>query len=662
MVRLSRVSVIHLTLVVFALLLIGQAARIQLVQGKEWADRARRQQFRIRPVAAPRGRILDASGNVLAESRELVRINIAPREVTSVAGLAAAMKKAGFAADAIRAATDTSKKWITLPGLHLGSEITAVTSLPGVHPETVLNREYTTVAGIRQVIGGIEVSLDSVLAGDSARASVARDVRGRRMDSPETWATAPRPGHNVTLTINRDLQEIAERALVHATDSLEATGGDIVVLNPKTGEILAMASVRVGRRSLSNTAVTEPFEPGSTLKPFVAAALLDRNRARADEIMNTFDGEMKIGTRTITDLHKAPEMSLADVIRYSSNIGIVQFGARLTPRETFETLRDLGFGTPTGVAIPGEANGTLRKPAQWQSPSAASLAMGYEISVTPLQLVAAYSALANDGQLIQPHIVREIRDSDGQLLYRARPRPLRRVFSERVAKEVRDILVSVVDSGTAVRADLATFQLAGKSGTARRTSQGKYVEGSYTASFVGLFPAERPQYVVLVKLDSPKRAFFGGEVAAPVSAIVLRAALAAGNAALDREGLASQEKTVSLIGEGDSSGTQTLIGDQPSSDAAGEAPVMGIDPGPYAERTPTPPKLMSLPFRKAATVASTETRPVPDVSGMTTRNAVRALHRAGFRVTLVKSQNGPTIPAKGTMLPPGSVVKLVHID
>jgi cell division protein FtsI (penicillin-binding protein 3) len=340
----------------------------------------------------------------------------------------------------------------------------------------------------------------------------------------------------------------------------------------------------------------------------------------------------------------------------------VQFGARLTPRETFETLRDLGFGTPTGVAIPGEAEGTLRKPAQWQSPSAASLAMGYEISVTPLQLVAAYSALANDGQVIQPHIIREIRDSDGQLLYRARPRPLRRVFSERVAKQVRELLVSVVDSGTAVRADLATFQLAGKSGTARRTSQGKYVEGSYTASFVGLFPAERPQYVVLVKLDSPKRAFFGGEVAAPVSAIVLRAALAAGNAALDREGLASQEKTVSLNGEADSA-AQTSIDDAAERAYAGtEAPTMGIDPGPYAERTPSAPKLMSLPFRKAAAVQSTESRPVPDVAGMTTRNAVRALHRAGFRVTLVKSQNGPTVPAKGTVLPPGSMVKLVPID
>lgn len=674
MVRLSRIGVIHLALIAFALLLIAQAARVQLVQGKDWAESARRQQFRTSPVEASRGKIFDASGNVLAESRELVRVNVAPREVRNADAFAAAMRKAGFDREAISAATNRAKKWVTLPGLYVAAEIGVVTSLAGVHPETVLSREYASAPGIRRVVGavdargravaGIELALDSILSGDSARASVARDVRGRRLDSPETWATAPRAGSNVTLTINRDLQEICERALARATDSLEASGGDIVVLNPVTGEILAMASRRVGHPSMSNTAVTEPFEPGSTLKPFVAAALLDRNRARADEIIDTHNGVLRIGNRTITDLHKAPSMSLADVIRHSSNIGIVQFGARLTPRETFETFRDLGFGTSTGVAIPGEADGTLREPAKWQAPSAASLAMGYEIAVTPLQLVSAYAALANGGQIMQPHIVREIRDAEGQLVYQARPRALRRVFTESVAGEVRRLLMSVVDSGTAVKADLATFQLAGKSGTARRTSQGRYVAGNYTASFVGLFPAEKPQYVVLVKLDSPKHAYYGGEIAAPVSAIVLRAALAARDAALNRGELASEEKQVPLVaeksrrvpdgrvaaGEPNTAGTETV--DVPQS------PGSGME---RAERTPQPARLMAVPFSKARAVEDRAPRPVPDVAGMTTRGAVRALHGAGFRVSLVNAQSVPTVPAAGTLLSPGSIVKLQHI-
>ena len=673
MTRPSRITIVHATLIVFALLLVGQAARVQLLEGETWAERARRQQFRTGEMVAPRGKILDASGNVLAESRELIRINVAPHEVKDPNALAAQLRAAGFDAKAIRLSTDRSKKWATLPGLHIASQLTALTTLAGVHPETVVKREYANAPGIRRVVGaldasgravaGIELALDSVLAGDSARASIARDVRGRRLDSPESWMTAPTSGNNISLTINRDLQEICERALARATDSLDASGGDIIVLNPATGEILAMASLRRGTQSLSSTAVTEPFEPGSTLKPFVAAALLERSRARTDEVVSTYGGEMKMGARVITDLHKAKQMSLADVIRYSSNIGIVQFGARLTPRETFETLRDLGFGTPTGVPIPGEAHGTLREPARWQAPSAASLAMGYEIAVTPLQLATAYTALANGGTVMQPHIIRDIRSADGELLYRARPRALRRVFSESVANEVRSLLVSVVDSGTAVKADLATFRLAGKSGTARRTSQGRYVAGNYTASFVGLFPAEKPQYVVLVKLDSPRRAFYGGEVAAPVSAVVLRAALAARDAALDRGELADEKQEVAFSSPDSNAGADSVPSDAEGSPSIATADVEAppVDIPMFAEKTPRPASTIELPLSARADPEVEGSRVVPQVGHLSTRRAVRALHSAGFRVTLSRSQSAPTIPAAGTTLPPGSIVKLRHI-
>ena len=664
----------HGTLLVFALLLIGQAARVQILQGEMWAERARRQQFRVGPMVAPRGKILDASGNVLAESRELVKINVAPQEVKRIDALVAELRKAGFDAAAIALATNRARKWVTLPGLRVATEVSSLTSIAGVHPETVVKREYVNAPGIRRVVGaldasgravaGIELALDSILAGDSTRTSIARDVRGRRLDSPENWIDAPTSGNNVTLTINRDLQEICERALARATDSLDATGGDIVVLNPVTGEVLAMASVRRGKPSFSTTAVTEPFEPGSTLKPFVAAAVLERNRATADEVIETFGGEMKIGARLITDLHKAKQLSLADVIRFSSNIGIVQFGARLTPRETFETLRDLGFGTPTGVPLPGEADGTLREPAKWHAPSAASLAMGYEIAVTPLQLVTAYTALANGGTVMQPHVIREIRSADGELLYRAKPRVMRRVFSEGVAKEVRRLLVNVVDSGTAVKADLATFRMAGKSGTARRTAEGRYVAGNYTASFVGLFPADNPQYVVLVKLDSPRRAYYGGEVAAPVSAVVLRAALAARDAALDRGQLATEERDLPMLATESASVRNETRDSEPEAvvaAASAEPEIHGVDPAPYVEKTPQPARTIALPIGKTRKLPAARPRPVPDISGLPTRSAVRALHNAGFRVTLSRSQGALTVPAAGSILPPGAIVKLRHI-
>ena len=664
MVRLSRVSVIHLVLGVFAALLIGQAARVQLVQGKDWAEKARRQQFNRRSLTAPRGNIFDAAGNVLVQSREMFRISIAPNEVKNATALSKSLRELGVGREWIRASLDKRRKWVTLPGNYVASDVTQLVSLSGVHPDAVMNREYVSAPGIRQIVGnldpqgrplgGIELALDSVLRGDSTISAIARDVRGRRLDSPESWSMVPRAGNNVTLTINRDLQEICERALARAVDSLDASGGDIVVLNPNTGDVLAMASRRRGQKSKSITAVTEPFEPGSTLKPFVAAALLERRRARTDEIVNTHNGQLVLNKRVITDLHKAPQMNLAEVIRHSSNIGIVTFGARLSDREKFETFRDIGLGTGTGVPLPGESNGVLYPPDDWSGQSAASVVMGYELTVTPLQLAAAYAIFANGGELLQPHIIREIRSADGAILYEARRRVLRRVFSAEVVGQVRELLRSVVDSGTAVKADLAAFEVAGKSGTARRTEKGKgYVAGNYTASFVGLFPAEKPQYVVVVKLDSPRRSYYGGEIAAPVTSVVLRAALAARNAALDRGELASLERDVPL--------TPPEKQKLPEPTDTVEAVLVAELPPPAAEPVAGPARIFPLPYEKKSEPVDESLRAVPDVRGLPLRSAVRALHRAGFRVTLARSVGAPTIPAAGTLLRPGTIVKLQHI-
>lgn len=666
MVRLSRVSVIHLMLGIFAALLIGQAARVQLFQGKSWSERARRQQFNSRSVSAARGSIFDAAGNILAQSREMFRVSIAPNEVKNATALARSMRDLKIDNRWIRAALDKKKKWITLPGMYAATDAAPLISLPGVHSESIMSREYASGAGIQKIVGsvdpsgrplgGIELALDTMLRGDSGTAAVARDVRGRRLDSPDSWEPATRAGNNVALTINRDLQDICERALSQAVDSLEAEGGDVVVLNPMTGDVLAMASRRRGRAVQSITGVTEPFEPGSTLKPFIAGALLLRKKARADEVIDTHNGQLKIDKRTITDVHKAASMNLAEVIKYSSNIGIVEFGSRLTPREKFETLRDIGIGTATGVPLPGESDGVLYEPARWSGTSSASVVMGYEVSVTPLQLATAYAALANGGELLQPNIIREIRSADGDLLYRSRRRVLRRVFPENVTAQVKSFLGAVVDSGTAKKAGLAAYEVAGKSGTARLFERGKGYAGKYTASFVGMFPAEKPQYVVLVKLDAPKRAYYGGEVAAPVSSVVLRAALAARNAALDRAELANVERDLPLTKD-TLKETVSVVAPKSTDSAA----VAVTPPPPAEEAVPQPRKTFALPYSRPASSPDTTLRAVPDVTGLPTRSAVRALHRSGFRVTLTSQRLAtPTIPAAGTMLPAGSIVKLQH--
>lgn len=675
----KRVAIVHTFFVLFALALVARAAKVQIIDGSDWVARARRQHFFAGSTSAPRGEILDASGNTLVESREMTRVAVALPEVRDTAFVLKALRHARIDVDGVRAAIARRRRWIDLPGLYTASDVASLSKLNGIHLTPVLQRVYANSGGIKRIVGtldeqgnpldGLELALDTLLRGDSGKVRLARDKNGRALDSPDGWTEQPKAGSTVVLTINNTLQDICERELSIAVDSLRADGGDIVVMNPHTGEILALASSRVGKTAFSNTAVTEPFEPGSTLKPFVAASLLENGRARITDIVDTHNGKLELDGRVITDMHKAQSLSLADVIRYSSNIGIVEFGQRLTPRQKYETFRNLGFGMPLGVPLPAEASGTLREPKQWSKQTSASILMGYEIAVTPLQLVTAYAAIANGGELLEPHLVKEVRSIDGKVLYRAEPRSVRRVMSGEVARTVQQMLLAVVREGTAAKADLATFDVAGKTGTARRTSQNAgYVAGNYTASFVGLFPGNDPQYVVLVKLDNPRGAHYaGGDIAAPVTRIVLRAALAARDAALDREDLAASEKSAVAQSHPDpTGGTNAVAGvkfirrndaeepDRPAADS--------YDPNRnVAKRDPsesTASYVIELPASLKSAAVAIASRAIPDVRGLSVREAVRAIHNAGFRVRLIGASSAGTFPAAGTVAAPGTLVQL----
>ena len=668
MLQATRLRVVQGVLVAFAAALVFRAGWVQLWQGERWQRQAARQHYSRDALPAPRGEILDVAGVPLARSEVRVRLSVAPPELKDSRRLARDLRRLGVDAATIRRATDRKRKWVEIPKAFMPSDVAVVSAQPGVHAVPSVQRDYVPLEGLRRIVGrtsqadvgqdGLELVLDSLLRGERGSIRDLKGARGERYEPLDAMRQPPRPGHSITLTVSYVMQDICDRALADAAARLGISGGDIVVLEPSRGEVRCLASWRESRNSTGSLVLTEPFEPGSTLKPFIAGRMVEAERARMDEMIETFGGTYRECNRTITDIHEADRLSLADVIRYSSNIGIAGFTKRLSKRELFETLRDFGFGTPTGIAYPTESSGVLKEPRLWSCPSQTAMATGYEISVTAMQLAVAYGAIANDGLLLVPTLVKEIRDADGELVYEHRPQVVRRVLKPKTARVLREVLASVVDSGTATDASLATFDLGGKSGTARSYSNGRYVAGDYISSFVGLFPARNPQYVVLVKLDRPRGAYYGGKTAAPVAKAVLQAAIAARDASLDRGDLAQQRvRYVPPAAELDAPARRVVAAGRVGRDAPEPPPRYVL-----VDSTPAPP-----PARVTFDLRTDTLKPlpreqvaVPDVRGLPARVAARELHRAGLRVSFVSGVPFDVSPPPGSMVAGGTLVRVAR--
>ena len=529
-----RLQAVEIGIALALVLLVGRAAHVQLVTGRRWAAEATAQRTEHITLDAHRGGLRARDGTPLAVSQETYHVGIAPNELRDrrrdARRIAAALRLSPAELDRTLA-----RRYAYFSGPYSAVVVDSLRAIRGVHLEPVLNRFYPSPTFARAVIGrvdvdgrgatGLEKLLDSLLAGRAGSAVVLKDRAGREYASPARVIADPVRGHDVVLTLDPELQDIAQRALDDALVRLDADGGDVVILDPATGEVLALTS-RLRDGSSRPSALTDTFEPGSVAKIFAVGALLTLQRVRPDERVSGEGGKYRLQDRTIEDDHPLPTLTLADAIRVSSNIALVKFADRLRPAEQFDMLRAFGFGTPTGIEFPAESPGYLRPPQEWTRLSAASLAMGYEFSVTPLQLAAAYGALAHDGVLLQPAFVREVRDPAGRLIYRHQPEPVRRVVSAAVAARMREMLVGVVESGTGSEAALTTFRLAAKTGTSRRVVDGHYAVGEYTASFAALFPADDPQLVLVVKLDNPRRgSYFAASTAAPVTRAMLQQAL-----------------------------------------------------------------------------------------------------------------------------------------
>jgi cell division protein FtsI (penicillin-binding protein 3) len=633
----SRLTLIGLGFGLIALAVVGRAAQLQLVQGERWRERAAAQQTVGVALPSRRGTIFDRNGVALALSQETFGVGVAPRELDDPARAASLLAAAvSRPRDAVRAALRSGRVWVDWPGPFTWSAVAALRNLRGVYLQRRLERFYPRPDLAPRLVGrvdvrgrggsGLERALDSLLAGRGGSAVMLRDARGRMYPAPSRPSAEPVDGSDVVLTLDAELQEIAERALARALVDAKASGGDVVILQPGTGEILAIASIRgAGGTGGAVGVIGDPYEPGSTAKIFTAAGLLREHKATPHDTVFAEHGTWVVGKRRpIHDTHPAGTLTLADVIRVSSNIGIAKLGARLTPAEQFQVLRDFGFGTPTGVEYPGEAAGRLRRPAQWTDESAASLAMGYELNVTPIQLAAAYGAIANGGLLLEPTLVKEVRERDGSIRWSHAPRPVRRVVTPDVARQLSAMLRNAVEEGTGRRAALGTYAISGKTGTVRRNIRGHYVEGRYTASFVGLFPSDDPQLILLVKIDDPEGDYFGGSRATPVTRAILEAALATPAVALDRSRIPQRRAPAeSAVTRPGSALTVTVAWPVPHPDSTG-AP---------------------------------EARAIPDVEGQSLRAAARTLHRAGFKVRIEGWGDAlGTTPAAGAEAAPGTTV------
>ena len=623
-----RLTLIEVVLALGAVLVVGRAAQLQLIDGAMWRAEADRVRKETMVLAARRGGIYDRNGVALALTQEYFEVGVAPNELRDraqdVKTIAAAL---GMPLS--RVATDVrTRKWIGYRGPFSGLQVRALRGLHGVHIDGHYARHYPAGTLARGVIGvlrpdsargasGVEFALDSVLTGAPGLAVVLKDRAGRRYESPARNERDPVAGRDVYLTIDAELQEIAERAMDDAMTDYEASGGDVVVLDPATGELLALAS----RQTVEGTVVsskpsffTDPFQPGSTAKLFTAGGLLARHRVQSTDAVFAENGvwEMQVSsrgdTRIIHDAHKATgDLTLAQAIQVSSNIAMAKFSQRLSALEQFETLRDFGFGSPTGVEYPSESRGGLRPPEKWDGYSKASIAMGYEFLVTPIQLAAAYASIANDGILLTPSLVREVRDPSGKVLYRHQPEPVRRAVPSTVAATLREYLRSVVaEGGTAEGAQLRNYSLIGKTGTAVRNEGGVYKAGTYTASFAAIFPAEDPQLVVIVKVDNPGGAkVYGGQTAAPITRNMLEEALAARTSAIDRRRLSGPGPGTTAVRLPDAAPTDVAPHDQ----------------------------IVSLPLAADSGDGRGQSL-VPNVAGTTLRRAANALHRRGFRVAV----------------------------
>ncbi|HNV02477.1 MAG TPA: penicillin-binding protein [Vicinamibacterales bacterium] len=642
----ARVLVMAACLALWAGAIEARLVHLQVFQRDALEAAAAGQRNRTLAADARRGDIVDRAGRLLATSVDATSICAIPKEIDDPGAVVAAVcaTLGDCTAEERRLfAQRLGQKDRAFAFLRRQASIEAAAQverlgLQGVFMKAEPRRYYPNRELAAHVLGhlgtdnqglaGIEQSYESRIRGTAGQIIVKVDANKSAFSRVEI---PPVPGDTIELTIDAYLQHIAERELERGVAEHRALGGTVIVMAPRTGEILAMANAPAvnpnayrdyTREAWMNRAVQAIYEPGSTFKIVTASAAMEERTFRPTDAFDVSAGQIRLAGRVVSDTHRYGVLSFTDVIVKSSNVGAIKIGLGVGAERLGRYARRFGFGERLSVDLPGETRGLLLDSAQWNQSGLMSIAMGYQIGVTPLQMAAAVSAVANGGVLLRPRIVRALRR--GGVRTGVMPQELRRPISEATASEIVSIMEQVVERGTGTAARVAGYSVAGKTGTASKAVARGYSKTDYQSSFVGFVPSRRPAFTILVVIDSPHAgAIYGGAVAAPVFQRIANAALR----------------------------------------YAGVPPTINPLPPVLVKASledPPPVELVQASAAAGPPRISVLTAPptVPDVRGLGAREAARRLSRLGLLVRL--TGDGVVIaqdPAAGSVLEPGRVCR-----
>jgi cell division protein FtsI (penicillin-binding protein 3) len=609
---------------VLFLAVIARAFYLQVYDSERLQKLAERQHQRAIPLTPDRGTIYDRNGAPLAVSVEMDSCFAEPRNISNPAETARKLAPVlKLSSEELRRKLTGNRGFVWLQRRMTPEEARKVMDLhlEGIAFVKETQRFYPTAEVASHVLGftgidpsgleGIELKYDSTILGNSGYMVTERDALGRDIALKKVVIKKASKGGNVHLTLDKNIQYLAEKELTRAVLSSGARAGMAVVMDPQTGKVLAMANYptynpnsheKYSNNELRNRAVCDSFEPGSTFKVFLLAASLQEGVIGQADGFDCNNGSYAIGGRVIHDTHRYGYLKVGEILKYSSNIGAAKIGVRLGSERLFNYLRSFGFGERTGIDLPGETSGYLRDRKQWFGVDLATIAFGQGVSATVIQQCAAISAIANGGVVMKPYLVEKITSENGEVLQEFAPMSRRRVISPDVAKVVTRMMESVTaEGGTGTNAAVDGYRVAGKTGTAQKVdpvTKGYSVD-KRTASFLGFVPADNPRLTIMVVIDEPKTSSYGGVVAAPAFREIARQALC-----------------------------YLQVAPTGSVKAKGREVVQEAAP---------PPSLTLMAAAEGTVVAGDEGGVMPDFRGMSMRQVLRSMEKRGLNIKLIGS-------------------------